>query len=241
MVGNTEILYGEILAVLNQNRGPDENILFWLKGTSKSEAMIILPRRVVIIKRKAGGLTKTIMATSFALEEIIAVNIHSGFLSYTIEVSTNSTEAAKSGEKSVWITKTPQLLSNCILIAKSRLEKFQPNLEKLRGMISEAKKRKSDPQGKGAENIASQLVQLTNLYKSGALAEDEFQIAKNRVLGISNNQSDQEDLTTRQQKTNVMTENIDMDNRTLCSDESCIGIIGPDGQCTECGKNLSSE
>ncbi|MDR2350061.1 MAG: zinc ribbon domain-containing protein [Deltaproteobacteria bacterium] len=24
--------------------------------------------------------------------------------------------------------------------------------------------------------------------------------------------------------------------RRLCSDESCIGIIGPDGVCTECGK-----
>jgi predicted amidophosphoribosyltransferase len=24
--------------------------------------------------------------------------------------------------------------------------------------------------------------------------------------------------------------------RRLCSDESCIGIIGPDGLCTECGR-----
>ena len=26
------------------------------------------------------------------------------------------------------------------------------------------------------------------------------------------------------------------ENRTLCSDESCIGVIGPDGSCKECGK-----
>lgn len=26
------------------------------------------------------------------------------------------------------------------------------------------------------------------------------------------------------------------DNRTLCADESCIGVIGPDGRCKECGK-----
>jgi len=26
------------------------------------------------------------------------------------------------------------------------------------------------------------------------------------------------------------------DNRTLCADESCIGVIGPDGCCKECGK-----
>ena len=28
----------------------------------------------------------------------------------------------------------------------------------------------------------------------------------------------------------------DWQNRTLCSDESCIGVIGPDGRCKECGK-----
>jgi len=28
------------------------------------------------------------------------------------------------------------------------------------------------------------------------------------------------------------------EQRTLCSDESCIGVIGPDGRCKECGKNV---
>jgi hypothetical protein len=28
----------------------------------------------------------------------------------------------------------------------------------------------------------------------------------------------------------------DWDNRILCSDENCIGVIGPDGHCKECGK-----
>jgi len=26
------------------------------------------------------------------------------------------------------------------------------------------------------------------------------------------------------------------DNRRLCRDENCIGVIGPDGRCKECGK-----
>ena len=30
--------------------------------------------------------------------------------------------------------------------------------------------------------------------------------------------------------------NSDWEERTLCSDENCIGIIGPDGCCKECGK-----
>ena len=29
---------------------------------------------------------------------------------------------------------------------------------------------------------------------------------------------------------------IEWSQRTLCSDESCIGVIGPDGNCKECGK-----
>ena len=30
--------------------------------------------------------------------------------------------------------------------------------------------------------------------------------------------------------------NIDWENRILCSDGNCIGVIGPDGRCNECGK-----
>ena len=30
----------------------------------------------------------------------------------------------------------------------------------------------------------------------------------------------------------------DWDNRVLCGDESCIGVIGSDGKCRECGKPL---
>jgi len=30
----------------------------------------------------------------------------------------------------------------------------------------------------------------------------------------------------------------DWENRVLCSDEACIGVIGPDGKCKECGKPL---
>ena len=28
---------------------------------------------------------------------------------------------------------------------------------------------------------------------------------------------------------------LEWEQRTLCSDESCIGVIGPDGRCKECG------
>jgi hypothetical protein len=31
------------------------------------------------------------------------------------------------------------------------------------------------------------------------------------------------------------------ENRVLCSDESCIGVVGPDGRCKECGKPYQEE
>ena len=36
-------------------------------------------------------------------------------------------------------------------------------------------------------------------------------------------------------------EQLDWESRTLCGDESCIGVIGPDGRCNECGKDYGGE
>ncbi|MBW2249028.1 MAG: hypothetical protein JRF62_18030, partial [Deltaproteobacteria bacterium] len=36
------------------------------------------------------------------------------------------------------------------------------------------------------------------------------------------------------QETKFQTD-IEWEQRKLCSDESCIGVIGPDGRCKECG------
>lgn len=33
-------------------------------------------------------------------------------------------------------------------------------------------------------------------------------------------------------------DSLDWENRRLCPDESCIGIIGSDGRCTECGRRV---
>ena len=34
---------------------------------------------------------------------------------------------------------------------------------------------------------------------------------------------------------------IEWENRRLCSDDNCIGVIGSDGRCKECGKPFESE
>ena len=39
----------------------------------------------------------------------------------------------------------------------------------------------------------------------------------------------------------VLSGDDEWERRTLCVDEACIGVIGPDGRCKECGKPGASE
>jgi hypothetical protein len=49
-----------------------------------------------------------------------------------------------------------------------------------------------------------------------------------------------EEVTLNEQRQNTVQpeQDEDWDKRILCSDESCIGVIGSDGKCKECGKPL---
>lgn len=45
------------------------------------------------------------------------------------------------------------------------------------------------------------------------------------------------DESTESNKDEMASGGADWENRVLCIDESCIGVIGPDGRCKECGKS----
>ena len=42
-------------------------------------------------------------------------------------------------------------------------------------------------------------------------------------------------------KNNTPKDNRDWESRKLCSDPACIGVIGPDGRCKECGKSYQGD
>lgn len=63
----------------------------------------------------------------------------------------------------------------------------------------------------------------------GELPEIRGAIADRPVYG----ENEKEDSTTDADSDD------DWDKRVLCSDGACIGVIGPDGKCKECGKPLS--
>ncbi|MBW2320569.1 MAG: hypothetical protein JRF31_06925, partial [Deltaproteobacteria bacterium] len=48
----------------------------------------------------------------------------------------------------------------------------------------------------------------------------------------------EEDAKSGEEKSDL---DLEWEQRKLCIDESCIGVIGPDGRCKECGKPYESE
>jgi hypothetical protein len=62
---------------------------------------------------------------------------------------------------------------------------------------------------------------------------EESQTEESNEIQTDHELADDFDAT---ESTKTDTADSDWENRTLCSDESCIGVIGPNGRCKECGK-----
>jgi len=56
------------------------------------------------------------------------------------------------------------------------------------------------------------------------------------ISGEEDTLNEKEEIFPQTDNDTTLKADIDWKNRTLCSDESCIGVIGPDGHCKECGK-----
>ena len=53
---------------------------------------------------------------------------------------------------------------------------------------------------------------------------------------FSENENDDENIDVKQAVEEPADGDDDWENRVLCSDGNCIGVIGPNGRCKECGK-----
>jgi len=60
-------------------------------------------------------------------------------------------------------------------------------------------------------------------------------------LGEDTEETPEEDTDAYPEEDSEDKTDTDWENRTLCVDESCIGVIGPDGRCKECGKSLDDD
>jgi hypothetical protein len=91
------------------------------------------------------------------------------------------------------------------------------------------------------------LIKCHNEMRRELMNEKQPENAENPLEGKPQNESEHSmfDIhadTAEESPENLDTDEIndsdedDWDKRTLCSDGSCIGVIGPDGKCKECGK-----
>ena len=70
----------------------------------------------------------------------------------------------------------------------------------------------------------------------GTLAEEHF--SENEESSPAEDSFEKEDPSPDDMphEAHEAAEHDDWQNRVLCSDGNCIGVIGPDGRCKECGK-----
>jgi hypothetical protein len=80
-----------------------------------------------------------------------------------------------------------------------------------------------------------------NIQKSEALQADKELISDEQEIFSKNHEefiNTSDDSNTEDSESDMKWElesDSEWDNRTLCSDGNCIGVIGPDGRCKECG------
>ncbi len=76
-----------------------------------------------------------------------------------------------------------------------------------------------------------------------------WQVKSEQPESVTENSYDEETFDQEEKPANDTENNLeeksqddmDWENRRLCSDESCIGVIGTDGHCKECGKPYDGE
>ncbi len=82
---------------------------------------------------------------------------------------------------------------------------------------------------------------VTETVSALSALTDAVKIAEKYDDSIQSQSAFEEDVPEEQEEIRPAEETLDDDdweNRRLCSDGNCIGIIGPDGRCKQCGKPL---
>ncbi len=160
-----------------------DEIRFALRGLN-GQALVALQDRLLIIKPgfSAGALGGA-RVTTFYYSDITGVEANTGMMMGVIEVNTPAFPGTTT--KDYWSQsrdRNPRLQSNCVPIDRPGLKAFQPYLAQLRQWIRESKQgaNQSVPQ---AASLGDELQKLASLKESGVLTEEEFQQAKQRLIG----------------------------------------------------------
>lgn len=157
--------------------------------------MVVFTDRLAIIK--TGALTSLMAgsmggerSTTFFFSDINAPEYNSGLTYGVLEVLTASYQGGTN--KDFWNGSTkstnansdnPFTLSNTLPLSKALCAEWAPDIQRVRGMVSDAKGSALQAIPPAAKGLAEQIQELAALRDAGILTEGEFTSAKARLIG----------------------------------------------------------
>jgi hypothetical protein len=157
-------------------------------------ALLVFGNRCVLTK---GGLVGGFMAGSlggersatFFFSQITGIEYNSGMINGVLEILTPSYDGSRN--KDFWQGSTssrnansndPWTLSNTLPLTKNGYKTAKGMIDELRLMVAEAHQPKA-AKVESAPSMAGELGELSKLYESGLLTDEEFLAAKRKILG----------------------------------------------------------
>ncbi len=172
----------------------DEQVHIALVGSS-SQVLIALDDRLLIVKPgMMAGATFGAKVATFPYSNISAIEVNTTMMSGVIEVISSGYDGRK--PTSYWSTdesRDPFKISNCLPIPKKAAAEWKPHLDWIRQRVAASKHPPPAPSSRtsgsvgpegtqaGGDWVAS-LERLRQLNEAGALTDEEFQQAKERLL-----------------------------------------------------------
>jgi len=205
VAGGAEVLGNRLRTLALPHMSEGESIQFCLlskKVRGWNQAIVALTDRLLMLKPGfVAGATFGPRVISFYYRDITGIEINTGLINGVIEINTPSYQG--NGQKDIWNIKNedknPYKVTNCLPILRKYLKEYKPYIDMLRAMERAAKQERvasSPPRCESSlyselENLASlrasgalvELEKLASVRASGLLTAEEFQRAKQRLLG----------------------------------------------------------
>jgi hypothetical protein len=179
-------LKGKLKKLAEQNMAEGESIEFAILGTPK-QAIVALQDRLLIIKH--GYLAASSFGgkvTSIDYRDVTGVEVKKNMATGIIEISTPGYQAK--GGRGFWSFNrytSPHALENTVPITRRNIGKQQDAINALRAKLKEAKQEQPAPRAEADREggITAVLERLAALKEQGVLTDEEFERAKERILG----------------------------------------------------------
>ena len=205
VAGGAEVLSNRLRTLVQPHIGEGESIQFCLlsrRTGGLNQAIVALTDRLLMLKPAfMAEDTFGPRVIGFYYRDITSIEVNTGLINGVIEINTAGYQG--NGQRGLWNFKyedrDPYRVTNCLPISKKCLKEYRPYIDMLRAMERAAKQERVvslPPRSKSSlyselENLASlrasgvlpELGKLASLRASGLLTDEEFQLARQRLLG----------------------------------------------------------